>query len=76
MKNRGEKVLLLAKQWVKKVGAPEARLRLANTKIIGWSTAEKIAKGDYVSVPGHDITEALLREMKKDGFCLDGEKAS
>lgn len=76
MKNRGERALILAKQWTKKVGVDEARLRLANTKVIGWSTAEKISKGDYESVPGHDITEALLGEMKKDGFSLGDDKAS
>lgn len=74
--NRGEQTLKLIDKWVKRVGAAKAKARLAATGEIGLSTAEKLVRGAYESIPGHDLTESILRELAKDGISLAGEVAS
>ncbi len=72
---RNERALKLVKKWVEKVGPGEAKRRLINEKI-GFSTADKIVRDDYISTPGEWLTDLLLAEMAKDGITLAGEKAS
>jgi hypothetical protein len=77
--NRGEMAKSLAKKWAAKIGPENARLRLVNLvdregkPLVGFSTADKIARGVYEPTPGHQITEALFDEMAKDGFSLADE---
>lgn len=75
--NRGEQALKLAKLWSAKVGPRKVELYLVNhPEEFGSSTAHKVSRGKYESVPGYELAEAIFEGAALDDVTLPEVKSA
>lgn len=69
MRMNSDELKLAVIKWAEKIGHREAFKRLVAADISG-TMATKLLAGSYGPTPSLDNANAILNELKKDGFVL------